>query len=632
MTTTHPLNGLGSANAELAGSDCVGRLVIVIELVGRPITICSRIPFGHQEVEVLLSHPLVASIILESEDRELVAAFPSRVGFFNGCGSHWQLPEKISSDMIYIGRWNDFGAHAAWLAWRAGISRIHIASELHFPHTHTLFAVVVRKSFRSAWYRLVQSTSPKLLPKILSAGMIFQIEQVRFARKLSVIESRPLPIPGISVSWQPGRIVVVGATLGPGGAERQISTTLEGLFARGHRDLHFLHHWPMRSPNDFFLPTLMRLDIPFSAAGELGRGLKLSSELTQELEQRLAPLGDLGADILIYAKEFLVRRPEIVHVWLDHMNVVAGLAALLVGVPRVLLGCRSMAPVRFSFKQPYMRPIYRLLGRYSNITFLNNSEAGAEDYRHWLGLQPGKIQIIRNGFNFSRLPSIERLAEWRAGYRSRYGIPCDVPVVGVIMRISEEKRPLLWVEIAQRVTKHMPDAHFLIVGNGPMREQVEVAARKALPGNIHFAGHEENTSMALAAMDIFLLTSRVEGLPNVLIEAQAMGVQPVAINVGGAKETMINGETGWLVASSAVSDVASKIVSVLTDKSALSTVSNRARNFVCSQFGLERMINQTLAAYGYANRSEERSLSESVPLHSKVIGGPEYANEVNCRK
>ena len=608
MTAPLPLNSYGVGNTEAACSDSVKRLLGVIELVGRPIMICSRIRFNHQEIEALLSQPLVVSIVLEVEDPELVTAFPGRLGFFIGSGSDWQLPLKSTNEIVYIGRWDDLGVRVAWLAWRAGVSRIHITSEFHAPHSHALATVVIRKLIRSVWYRLLQSTLwPNLLPKVASSGVMFQLEQNQFARKLSAIEKMPLPIPGISPTWKQGRIIMVGATLGPGGAERQLSITLEGLYARGFRDMHFLHYWPMQSPNNFFLPTLVKAGIPFSAAGDFIRDLQISPESNRELGQWLAPFGDLGADILLYAKEFIVRRPEIVHVLLDHMNVLAGLAALLVGVPRIILSCRSVAPVRFGFKQPYMRPIYRLLARHSSITFLNNSEAGAEDYRRWLGLRPGRIMIIRNGFDFGQLPSIERLWEWRTEYRRRHGIPCGVPVVGVIMRISEEKRPFLWVEIAQRVARQVTDAHFLIVGNGPMREHVEDTARKVLPGNIHFTGHEDNAPMALAAMDIFLLTSRFEGLPNVLIEAQAMGVPPVAINVGGAKETMINGETGWLVASSAARIVANKVVSLLSDKSALSTASCRAREFARSQFGVERMIEQTLCAYGHASTSEVRN-------------------------
>jgi len=126
MTAPLPLNSYGVGNTEAACSDSVKRLLGVIELVGRPIMICSRIRFNHQEIEALLSQPLVVSIVLEVEDPELVTAFPGRLGFFIGSGSDWQLPLKSTNEIVYIGRWDDLGVRVAWLAWRAGVSRIHI--------------------------------------------------------------------------------------------------------------------------------------------------------------------------------------------------------------------------------------------------------------------------------------------------------------------------------------------------------------------------------------------------------------------------------------------------------------------------------------------------------------------------
>lgn len=598
MNGTQALNGFGEVNPEQAPTRSLTRLFDVIQRVGQPCIVCARVPLKHPDVAALLSQPLVEGVILESEDRDLLAAFPRRLGFYTKSGSDWQLPARVVADMVYVGRWTDFGARVAWLAWRAGIRRIHNASAFQLPNTRRAFRVAVERSLSSLLYRVRLSPIGR---SIKITGISFQLEQYLFTRRLRVIEESPLPITVVPSAWQQGKIVMVGGTLGPGGAERQLTATLLGLFAHGHRDVHFLHHSPMHKPNDFFLPQLIEAGIPFSQVDLIGESNPASPGIEEELEQRLAPLGDLGTEVAAYAREFLIRRPEIVHVWLDHINVVAGLAALLVGVPRIVVSCRSLSPVHFAFIQPYMRPIYRLLAKFPNVIFLNNSEAGAADYRRWLGITPLKIQVVRNGFDFSILPPPQELPRLRSEYRRRLDIPAEVPVVGVIMRISEEKRPLLWVEIARLVAQKIPNAHFLIVGNGPMRDQVETVGQEALPGKIHFPGHEQNAAMAMASMDIFLLTSRVEGLPNVLIEAQAIGVPPVAIDAGGARETMNNEETGWVITTSNASVIADKVVSLLVDKPALEEAARCGSAFVRREFSVHRMIDETLNCYTYDN-------------------------------
>lgn len=585
-----------------------------IRHIGLPCVVCLRVPADRCEVEFLLSQPLVSGVLLETEQHELMAVYPDRVGYITTGARDIRWPTVTAGDLIYFGQWSEWGSRSTWSAMRAGIRTIHVLSGFGRPSVYPVIEVAARKLSQSLTQRLWCWLSPLiqnsalmvrienwrwLSPLIQNSTLMVRIENWLFAHRLRYIEDKPLPFTGKPQPWHPGRIVMVGATLGPGGAERQICTTLQGLFARGHRDLQFLHHWPMQSPNDFFLPTLVQAGIPYSRVDTIGFDSAIPLAWSDELARRLAPLGDLGTDIHHYAREFLTRRPEVVHIWLDHMNVVAGLAALLAGVPRIYLGCRSLAPVHFAFNQPHMRPIYRLLAQHPRVVFLNNSEAGARDYQRWIGMQASKTRVVRNGFDFSQLPAPNIVADWRTQYRQRHGIPAGAPVLGTIMRLSEEKRPLLWIEVATRVGQRLPEAHFLVVGNGPMREQTEAAARVRLPGRIHFTGHEANTPMALAAMDLFLLTSRVEGLPNVLIEAQAIGVPPVAIDVGGASETLVDGDTGWLIQSAQAPAVADTVVDLLSDRARLDEVARRGRDYARSQFSQERMLDETLAVYGF---------------------------------
>jgi glycosyltransferase involved in cell wall biosynthesis len=588
-----------TGNSDQKLSHYLKDLVGLASQANRPCMLCLRIHMDRKELEWILSQSYVVSVILESELPELGFAFPGRVGHYVEGGSAFHFPLKIAREMIYVGAWADFGTRAAWQAWHAGVRRIHVVSRFQTNESRSLIQVVILKACVSLINRALQSSGGnKLGVSVLTA---FRFQEFCFGRRLRTIKRLPVPIACLSNDCVPSRIIMVGGTLGPGGAERQLTATLLGLFSFGHRDVHFLHHSPMHKPNDFFLPQLIEAGIPFSQVDLTGDENQMSHGIAAELERRLAPLGDLGNEVIAYAQEFLSRRPEVVHVWLDQMNVVAGLAALLVGVPRIILSCRSLSPKHFPFIQPYMRPIYRLLAQFPNVTLLNNSEAGARDYLNWIGIKPvNGIRVVRNGFDFSKLPSSSELLHMRREYRQRLGIPQNAPVVGVVMRLSEEKRPLLWLEIAKQIAQKNQKAHFLIVGDGPMHEKVLSAGRSALLDRLHFPGHERHVMMAMSAMDVFLLTSKVEGLPNVLIEAQAIGVPVVAIDVGGVRETIKNGETGWFFKSADPIFIGKTISELLSNTRMIEDTSCHAKKFIKDRFDLNQMISDTISAYGFS--------------------------------
>jgi glycosyltransferase involved in cell wall biosynthesis len=167
------------------------------------------------------------------------------------------------------------------------------------------------------------------------------------------------------------------------------------------------------------------------------------------------------------------------------------------------------------------------------------------------------------------------------------------------MRLSEEKRPFLWLDIAAAVSAAMPEAQFLIVGDGVLRTKLETYVKtKGLDAVVHLVGHRMDALSWISAMDLFLLTSRVEGLPNVLVEAQAMGVPVVTTNVGGAAETVSHSRTGWVLQSDDCRSAAEIIVELLRDNAWRLRARTEAPAFVAEAFGVARMLDETLAIYG----------------------------------
>lgn len=396
-------------------------------------------------------------------------------------------------------------------------------------------------------------------------------------------------------------ITLVIGTLGPGGSERQAVTTLLGLASHGYRDLSLLCNLD-GYVNSFYAHLLEGCPVSVSEVSEDFRDTNNICEGDEALAQAglravIDKLPPEVKDIACYVREFLKRKPSVVHAWLDYTNVRAGLAAAIIGIPRIVLSTRSVAPDNFAFFQPYMREAYRLLAQRPNVCLLNNSEAGARDYEQWLDLPRGTIKVVRNGFDFSALERAEKIAAAQE-LRARLGISPDVAVVGSVVRFSEEKRPLLWIDVAESIAKRRPDVIFLLVGDGPLREQArQRAERCGLGDRVVMPGREKDAAVAITAIDVFLLTSRVEGLPNVLIEAQALGVPVVTTDAGGAAETLIQGRTGYAIFPHLAELLADAVLRILADVGWRETARKAAQEFVRNRFSLTDMIDRTLDAY-----------------------------------
>ena len=389
-----------------------------------------------------------------------------------------------------------------------------------------------------------------------------------------------------------GILLMIG-TLGPGGAERQFVLTVKGVLARDHADVTTAFVNLSTPDKRFFLPELEATGIPML---EVGSGPE--SVLDPGVSAFIAELPRELHEIRSYAAIVAARRPSIAHLWLDEVNVKAGIAAVLTGVPRIVLSQRSLPPINFSLHRPYMREAYRWLAAAPGVVMINNSEAGARAYEKWLGLPAGTIGVVRNGF----ASADELLAAYRdrrGRFREEVGIPLDVLILGGVFRLTEEKRPFLWLDIAAHVRRAIPDARFLLVGDGPLRGALERrAANSDLAGSVHFTGHRNDALAAIADLDMLMLASRAEGLPNVLIEAQFLGVPAVATRVGGAPEAVDHGKSGWLLENDDPEDCGRRIVQLLRDAAWRDSASRHGPAFAFARFGAQRMIDETVSVYG----------------------------------
>jgi glycosyltransferase involved in cell wall biosynthesis len=174
-----------------------------------------------------------------------------------------------------------------------------------------------------------------------------------------------------------------------------------------------------------------------------------------------------------------------------------------------------------------------------------------------------RTRLIRSGVDLGRyrdaVPDREGMAE-------RWGIPVEAPLVGMVGCLKPQKAPLDFVQVARRVGAGHPDCHFLLVGDGVLRPEVEAAASSAgLAPRFHLPGWRDDVDRILKSLDVLVHTSRWEGLPRVLPEALAAGVPVVATRVDGAMDVVRPGENGYLAEPGDVAEMATRTAELLAD-------------------------------------------------------------------
>lgn len=180
--------------------------------------------------------------------------------------------------------------------------------------------------------------------------------------------------------------------------------------------------------------------------------------------------------------------------------------------------------------------------------FLDHRVTVTDYLRHYMehtyGLPADGFTCIHNGIDLAPLADLARTT-----YRTKLKLPSGSVVVAWVGRLSDEKKPLLALQMAAAVLKTHPDCHFVMAGDGPQRDGVrDYVDRHRLGRNVHLLGTIDDPETLIAGSDIVLMTSEMEGYSLVLVEAQALGIPVVASDVGGNGEVVQDGRTGRLFA------------------------------------------------------------------------------------
>lgn len=405
------------------------------------------------------------------------------------------------------------------------------------------------------------------------------------------------------------RVVFVNSGLGAGGAERQILNTVRGLVTKSSVRVYFLGLNLHESKDvQALVPDMLRLGVdpstPMSlvdAKHELDEAFGTGAVRRLEKSLLWAP-PDFASEVVRVAAEFRRLQPTVIHGWQDAPGLVAAFAGLALGIERIVLATRSVSPVNFSHFRPHFKPAYRFLVRQMNVLLTNNSVAGISDYSSWLGVPSRRFLLIKNGIDILPLPDPAACATMRKSL----AIPPTAKILGGVFRFEKEKRPLLWLHAAEIVLRALPDTFLVVQGLGSMETLFRSEARKkGLENRLRIVEPSRNAGRTISCFDVLLLTSEVEGTPNVVLEAASMGIPAVVTAGGGAEEAVDNGVTGLVVPikQDAVTiehyakQIAEEIVRILCDSDFSEQVRVAGPKFVEAEYGLHRMIDKTINLY-----------------------------------
>jgi glycosyltransferase involved in cell wall biosynthesis/tetratricopeptide (TPR) repeat protein len=389
-----------------------------------------------------------------------------------------------------------------------------------------------------------------------------------------------------------GHLALVLSGLGARGVQKQAVRLVRGLRATCPSIAHIvLLLLSEQTGAEVNMEQLEGLDVGVESLTAFPAGI--GDVTTPELSARIGVLPPrIVSRTAFFIDRLRVHQPEVVLSMSYIYGFDALLAACVVGVPRVILSAHSERPVAGDSRSRLLtRPLQTALAS-GRISLFANSTAVAESFADWLRVPTTAIRTIYDGVSVDELMSL-RDPTLTATYRSKLGIPSGARVVGSIIINRAVKRPKLWVDAAAVIAARAPDVVFVLVGVSEGDDLTPIIDQHGLTARVHRVGMQKNVAAWLDLMDVVLLTSVSETTPNVLLEAQSLGVPVVSTSVGGCAETFVPGITGLLVAANpSPEEVANAVLRVLNDPAYASRAREQGPAFVRERYGIDRMVRE----------------------------------------
>lgn len=390
------------------------------------------------------------------------------------------------------------------------------------------------------------------------------------------------------------RIEFVIDHLNLGGAQRHLVELLSDLDRQ-----RFESQVCVAKAGGSLIPVIEKMGIPVRSFG-LGASLARPYSLPQ--------LGRM-------ARRLRKERVDIVHGYLYLGNILGVLAGRLAGTPIRIASKRSLD----QYPRRVQLHATRLANHYAH-RILCNAEAVRRVVLEVERPAPEKLMVIPNGIRLH--------PQATAPTKRPASLPTGPWLVGTIGRLSWKKSTGDFLEAARQVRSARRDVDFVIVGDGPLRARMEAeAARLGIRDHVHFLGEVQNAHSLLRSFDVFVLSSIIEGMPNVLLEALAAERPVVVTCAGGMPEIVTNERTGLLVPTSNPEALSAGILRLLEHPEEARRLGQAGRRLVEERFSAEAMcaryteLYETLVTRGTATDPAGAGPAAERPPAPRIVVG-----------
>ncbi|MDR1908111.1 MAG: glycosyltransferase family 4 protein [Holosporales bacterium] len=292
---------------------------------------------------------------------------------------------------------------------------------------------------------------------------------------------------------------------------------------------------------------------------------------------------------------------DILHAHSSKAGVVGRLAAWLKGIPSVYTAHGWSFNMRVSnrkkiFYSTIERALYHIT---ETITCVSQYEV---DSAMGVGIASNKLIKIDNAIDLTKYHFQEDVGQ----LKERLGIPKDKIIIGMVARITEQKNPFLFLDVACALKERLENIYFLYVGDGELRKPLEERmASLGLTDRVLITGWVDQPELYIKCFDIGILTSKWEGFGLVLVEYMACRVPVVASNVDGIPYVVTDGYSGLLCESGNVNQFVNKICSLLQDRTLVDRLTSNAYREAHEKFSIAR----TAASYDLVYKKIKKSVT-----------------------
>jgi glycosyltransferase involved in cell wall biosynthesis len=292
-------------------------------------------------------------------------------------------------------------------------------------------------------------------------------------------------------------------------------------------------------------------------------------------------------------------RISVIHTHDFYSNVFGMMAGFLAQVPLRIASRRELGAMRTPAQLWVERQAYSL----AHAVVANSAAVQRQLLRE--GVPEHKIHIVHNGLNPQRVsPPANKDRQAMLG---TLGLPfaANAPLVTIVANLRHEVKDIpTFLRAAQRVKTEMPDAGFVIAGEGELLDELRgLAAQLKVDDRVVFLGPCRNIAELLTVSTVCVLSSKSEGFSNAILEYMAAGKPVVATDVGGAREAIIEGETGYLVEAGDNAAMAESIVGLLRNPAQAHALGERGHQVVKERFSCAAQLLNTEQLYTRLLRS-----------------------------